>query len=404
MNNKKQVHTFDWSGKNARGRMVKGTIVEDNIGSARLALRRQNIEIKKISKRLNLGFLSQKKIKSIDITVFARQIATMLKSGLTLINSFGIVADGTANLKLKNIILSIKADVEAGTTFADSLRKHPMYFDNLFCSLVSAGEKSGKLEELLDQIASYKERNEILKQKIKKAMKYPMTVIVAAVIVTVILMLKVIPVFKDLFESFGGELPGFTQMVVNASEFTQQYWLFMLAGAAVLIYAIKTTLSRSPRAQDLMQRMSLKVPIFGDLVYKGIIARFASTLKTNYQAGVPLIEGLRSAGDACGNIAYREAIEDIAMDVATGQNLAFAMKQSCMFPELCVQLTTIGEESGALESMLGKVANYYENEVNNAVDGLTAMMEPLIMAFLGVIVGGLVVAMYLPIFQMGAVV
>lgn len=404
MKRNEKAYTFDWKGRNARGRMVSGTLTDVNLASARLALKRQNIDVKKISKRMSLGIFSQKKIKSIDITVFARQIATMLKAGLTLINSLVIVADGTANVKLKNIILSIKADIEAGTTFSDALRRYPLYFDNLFCSLVAAGEKSGKLDSLLDRIASHKERNEILKQKIRKAMKYPATVIIAAVIVTIILMLKVIPVFKDMFESFGGELPAFTQMVVNASEFTQQYWLAMCGTATAAIIFLSRTIKRSKALRHIAQRLSLRVPIFGDLVYKGIIARFTSTLQTNYQAGVPLIEGLRSAADACGNISYQEAIEDMAVDISTGQNLAFAMKQSCMFPELCVQLITIGEESGALEAMLEKVSTFYESEVNNAVDGLTSMMEPLIMAFLGIVVGGLVVAMYLPIFQMGAVV
>lgn len=402
--NKNKQHTFDWAGKNARGRDVKGHIVADSMNAAKIELKRQNITPRKITKRMSFGVLSQKSIKSMDVTIFSRQMATMLKSGLSLMESLQIVADGTDNQKFKNIILTVREEMESGLQLSAALAKHPLVFDNFFTSLVAAGEVSGKLDTLLDKVATHREKSEMLKQKIKKAMKYPITVVLAAVIVTVILMLKVIPVFKELFESFGGELPAFTQMVVNASEFTQQYWIILLIGSVGSYIGITQSIRRSISLQHRLQKMSLKLPIFGDLIYKGIIARFSSTLQTNFEAGVPLIECLKSAADASGNIAYYDAINDLALDVASGQTLGFSMKQSCMFPDLCVQLVKIGEDSGSLETMLGKVAGFYENEVDNAVDGLTSMMEPLIMMFLGVVVGGLVVAMYLPIFQMGAVV
>lgn len=404
MKKKEVVSVYTYVGTNPKGRKIKGEISEKSISLARLALKKQGITAKRISAKANLGFLTNKKITSTDVSVFARQLATMMRSGISLIESFDIVIDGITNQAMRSMVVKIKNEVEGGSSLSNALRAHPQHFDTLFCSLVAAGEQSGSLESMLDRIATYKEKNELLKLKIKKAMKYPIAVIAASLIVTVILMLKVIPVFSDLFESFGGDLPVFTQMVVNMSEFTKQYWLYGSIGIVGGFFFLSRLIKTSKTFQHILQRLSLRMPIFGDLIYKGIIARFSQTLATTFAAGVPLIEALESAAKASGNIVYEEIIMDVRADVIDGQQLYFAMKTSCMFPSMAIQLTSIGEQSGELEGMLGKVASFYESEVDNAVDGLTSMMEPLIMCVLGVLVGGLVVAMYLPIFQMGSVV
>lgn len=398
------VITYNFVGVNPRGRKIKGQVSEKSTSLARAALKKQGITTKSLRPKPNLGFLNSRKIRSTDITIFARQLATMMRSGITLIESFDIVLEGLDNQAMKTMVLNIKQDVEAGETLADALKKHPQYFDNLFCALVEAGEQSGKTEQMLDRIASYKEKNEMLRLKVKKAMKYPITVILASLVVTVILLLKVIPVFSDLFSSFGGDLPAFTQMIVNASEFTKNNWVMGLILMAVVYIAATRALAKSIPLQHLVQRMSLRAPIIGGLLNKAIIARFSSTLATTFAAGVNMVDALESAAKACGNIAYEEVVRDIRDDVIDGQQMHFAMKVSCMFPTMAVQMTSIGEESGELEKMLEKVATFYEAEVDAAVDGLTAMLEPLIMCVLGILVGGLVVAMYLPIFQMGAVV
>lgn len=399
-----RVITYNFVGVNPRGRKIKGQVSEKSTSLARAALKKQGITTKSLRPKPNLGFLNSRKIRSTDITIFARQLATMMRSGITLIESFDIVLEGLDNQAMKTMVLNIKQDVEAGETLADALKKHPQYFDNLFCALVEAGEQSGKTEQMLDRIASYKEKNEMLRLKVKKAMKYPITVILASLVVTVILLLKVIPVFSDLFSSFGGDLPAFTQMIVNASEFTKNNWVMGLILMAVVYIAATRALAKSIPLQHLVQRMSLRAPIIGGLLNKAIIARFSSTLATTFAAGVNMVDALESAAKACGNIAYEEVVRDIRDDVIDGQQMHFAMKVSCMFPTMAVQMTSIGEESGELEKMLEKVATFYEAEVDAAVDGLTAMLEPLIMCVLGILVGGLVVAMYLPIFQMGAVV
>lgn len=398
------ITTFKYVGTNPRGRKIKGEISEKSLALARSALKKQGITVKSLRAKPNLGFITNKKIKPNDITVFTRQLATMMRSGITLIESFNIVIDGLDNQNMKTLVIDIKNNVEAGETLSDSLAKHPKYFDNLFCSLISAGEKSGSVETMLDRIANYKEKNEILRMKVKKALKYPITVILASLVVTVILLLKVIPVFSDLFSSFGGDLPMFTQMIVNASDLTKKYWMYGLGIMVVGLLLIKRSFDKSLAMQHLAQRTLLRMPIIGGLINKAIIARFSSTLSTTFAAGLTMIEALDAAGKACGNITYEEAVSDIRADVIDGQQMHFAMKTSCMFPTMAVQLTSIGEESGELERMLDKVAIYYEMEVDNAVDGLTSMLEPLIMSILGIIVGGLVVAMYLPIFQMGAVI
>lgn len=404
MRKQDRIITYSFVGINPRGRKIKGEVSEKSTALARTALKKQGITAKSLRAKPNLGFLTNRKIKAIDITIFARQLATMMRSGITLISSFDIVAEGLDNQKMKKLVLDIKADVETGETLANALKKHPLYFDNLFCALVEAGEQSGKTEQMLDRVATYKEKNEMLRLKVKKAMKYPITVIFASLIVTVILLLKVIPVFSDLFSSFGGDLPAFTQLIVDASEFTKNNWVMGLITLVVTYIFISKWFARSVALQHIAQRLSLRAPIVGSLINKAIIARFSSTLATTFAAGVTMVDALESAGKACSNIAYEEVVQDIRADVIDGQQLYFAMKCSCMFPTMAVQMTSIGEESGELEKMLEKVASFYEAEVDTAVDGLTSMLEPLVMCILGILVGGLVVAMYLPIFQMGAVV
>ena len=398
--------TFAYEGVDRKGSKVKGELPARSMALAKVTLRKQGVIIKNIrEKRKNiLEGLMKKKISTLDITVFTRQLATMMKAGVPLVQGFEIVAEGLENPSMREVVLGIKGEVEGGNTFAGALRKYPLYFDNLFCSLVESGEQSGALETMLDRVAIYKEKSELLKQKIKKAMKYPMTVIVVAIIVTIILMVKVVPVFKDLFSSFGADLPAFTQMVVNMSNWMQQYWFALIIVIGIIITAFLEAKKRSKKFRDALDKMALRLPIFGDLVYKAIIARYSRTLATTFAAGVPLIDALESTAGATNNVVYEEAVMKIREDVSTGQQLQFAMRSSNLFPAMAIQMVAIGEESGALDSMLDKVATHFENEVDNAVDGLTSMMEPLIMAILGVLVGGLVIAMYLPIFQMGSVV
>lgn len=397
---------FVYEGTNRRGQKIKGEMPGKNLALAKAQLRKQGINvisIRKKSKNLLEG-LSKKKVSALDIAIFARQLATMMKAGVPLVQSFEIVAEGLDNPSMREVVLGIKGEVEGGSSFAGALKKYPQHFDDLFCSLVASGEQSGALETMLDRVAIYKEKSELLKQKIKKAMKYPAAVIVVAFIVTAILMLKVVPVFQDMFNSFGADLPAFTQMVVNMSIWMQSYWWMLILFIGLAIGAFIEAKKRSEAFRDLLDRAALKAPIFGDLVYKAIIARYSRTLATTFAAGVPLIEALESTAGATNNVVYRKAVMQIRDDVSTGQQLQFAMRTTNVFPSMAIQMVAIGEESGALDDMLEKVAIHFENEVDNAVDGLTSMMEPLIMAILGVLVGGLVIAMYLPIFQMGSVI
>jgi type IV pilus assembly protein PilC len=397
---------FVYEGTNRRGQKVKGEMPSKNLALAKAQLRKQGINVTSIRKKSKnlLEGLSKKKVTALDITIFTRQLATMMKAGVPLVQSFEIVAEGLDNPSMREVVLGIKGEVEGGSNFATALKKYPQYFDDLFCSLVASGEQSGALETMLDRVAIYKEKSELLKQKIKKAMKYPATVILVAIIVTIILMLKVVPVFQDMFNSFGADLPAFTQMVVNMSKWTQKYWWLLIIISAFSVGGLIELKKRSQAFRDLLDRAALKAPIFGDLVYKAIIARYSRTLATTFAAGVPLIDALQSTAGATNNVVYRKAVMQIKDDVSTGQQLQFAMRTANCFPSMAIQMVAIGEESGALDAMLEKVATHYENEVDNAVDGLTSMMEPLIMAILGVLVGGLVIAMYLPIFQMGSVV
>lgn len=401
-----QILTFAYEGTDRRGQKVKGEITSKNMALAKAQLRKQGINAQKVYKKradLLAGF-SKKKISPMDVAIFTRQLATMMKAGVPLVQSFEIVADGLDNPSMKEVVLGLKAEVEGGNSLANALGKYPEHFDDLFRSLVNSGEQSGALETMLDRVAIYKEKSEALKMKIKKALKYPVTVIIVAAIVSVILLLKVVPVFQDLFAGFGAELPAFTQMVIDMSKWLQEWWFIALVGVVGFFVSFGEAKKRSEAFRNWIDRVLLKLPIVGDLTYKATVARFCRTLATTFAAGVPLIDALVSCAGAAGNVVYRDAILKIRDDVATGQQLGFSMRQAGIFPAMALQMVSIGEESGALDAMLDKVATYFENEVDNAVDGLTSMMEPLIMAVLGVLVGGLIIAMYLPIFQLGSVV
>lgn len=396
--------TFTYEGLDRQGKKVKGETSGKGAALVRAELRKQGINAKKVAKKREINLGGKKKIKPMDIALFTRQMATMMKAGVPLVQAFEIVADGLENPSMKELVLKLKVDVEGGNNFAGALSKHPDQFDDLYCSLIDAGEQSGALETMLDRVAIYKEKSEALKMKIKKAMKYPMVVVGAAVIVTAILLLKVVPVFEELFAGFGAELPAFTQFVIGLSKGLQANFLFILVGIIVFVIGFTQLKKRSTAFANSLDRMILKMPIVGDLAFKSTIARYARTLSTTFSAGVPLIEALDACAGATGNVVYRNAVFQVKEDVATGQQLQFAMRSTGVFPAMALQMTAIGEESGALDAMLEKVALYYEDEVDNAVDGLTSMMEPLIMAVLGVVIGGLIIAMYMPIFQLGNVV
>lgn len=339
-----------------------------------------------------------------DIAVFTRQMATMMKAGVPLVQSFDIVAGGSENKSMEKLILSLKDEVASGTSFANALKKHPKYFDDLFCSLVESGEQSGALETMLDRVATYKEKTEQLKAKIKKAMTYPIAVIVVAIVVTGILLVKVVPQFAETFSSFGAELPAFTLFVLGLSEWAQQYWFIVVLCIVGFFFSYGKLKEKSRGFRNFMDRLSLKAPIVGNIVYQSVIARFARTLSTTFAAGVPLIDALDSVAGAAGNAIYEDATKKIREEVATGTQLNVAIAHTKIFPAMLIQMTTIGEESGALDEMLSKVASYYEEAVDNLVDSLTSLLEPLIMSVLGILVGGLMIAMYLPIFQIGQVV
>jgi len=393
--------TFTYEGIDRKGSKVKGEITGKGPALVRAELR---IQAKKVVKKREISLGGKKKIKPMDIALFTRQMATMMKAGVPLVQAFEIVSDGLENPSMKEVILKLKADVESGNNFAGALRQHPHLFDDLYCSLIESGEASGSLETMLDRVALYKEKTEALKQKIKKAVKYPIAVICVAVIVTGILLVKVVPTFQELFEGFGAELPAFTQFVIGISEGLQANFLMILLIISAVIIGFTEGRKRSQGFKDTVDRLLLRLPIIGPITHKATVARFSRTLSTTFAAGVPLIEALDACAGATGNVVYRKAVLQVKEDVATGQQLQFAMRSTGVFPAMALQMTAIGEESGALDSMLGKVATYYEDEVDNLVDGLTSMLEPLIMSVLGVLIGGLIIAMYLPIFQLGAVV
>lgn len=397
-----KIIQYEYFGVDKKGKKVKGDISAASIAMAKSALRQQGIITKRIKKKpMPLFGGKQQKITPSDVCIFTRQLATMMKSGVPLVQSFEITAEGLENQSMRKLLLELKVDVEGGNSLDSALRKHPKYFDDLFCSLVGAGEQAGALETMLDRVATYQEKTEQLKQKIKKAMKYPIAVVVVAVVVTVILLVKVVPTFESLFEGFGAELPAFTQFVMRISDWMQAYWYYIIAFMVAIPFTIKYCLRRFPGFRDAVDHATLKAPVVGDIVFKATIARFARTLATTFAAGVPLVEALESVEGATGNIVYKRAVATIRDEVASGTQLQFAMRMTGVFPSMAIQMTAIGEESGALDAMLAKVADYYEDEVDNAVDGLTSLMEPIIMSVLGVLVGGLIIAMYLPIFQMG---
>jgi len=399
-----KTSVFLFEGTDRKGGKVKGELSGTNTALVKAQLRKQGINPTKVRKK-GISLLGKgKKIKPIDIALFTRQMATMMGSGVPLLQSFDIISEGFDNPNMRKLVEDIKQEVAAGNSLANSLRKKPLYFDDLYCNLVDAGEQSGALETLLDRVATYKEKTESLKAKIKKAMTYPIAVIVVALVVSAILLIKVVPQFQSVFSSFGAELPAFTQMVINLSEVLQKWWLLVLVGMFAAAFALREAHRRSEKFRDSVDRAILKLPIVGGIIYKSAVARYARTLSTTFAAGVPLVEALDSVSGATGNVVFRNAVNRIKQDVSSGTQLNFSMRTTGVFPTMAVQMAAIGEESGSLDGMLDKVASYYEEEVDNAVDNLTTLMEPMIMAVLGVLVGGLIIAMYLPIFQLGNVV
>ena len=395
---------FVYQGTNRGGGKVKGAIFALSDTLAKSALRKQGINPIRVKKKPKALFGGAAKITPADIAIFSRQMATMMSAGVPLVQSFEIIGQGHDNKSMQTLILGIKTEVEGGVSLAESLAKQPLYFDPLFINLVNAGEQSGALETMLDKLATYKEKTEALKAKVKKALFYPIAVLVVAFIVTVILLVFVVPQFEELFDSFGADLPAMTKFVINLSEFMQNWWWVIagtIGGSIWLILRIKKT---SPKMQEAFDRIALKLPVVGEITTKSAIARFSRTLETMSTAGVPLVEAMDSVAGACGNIIYYKASIKIRDEVSQGTQLQTSMRNTGLFPNMAIQMVSIGEESGSLDSMLAKVADFYETEVDNAVDALTSLLEPIIMAVLGVLVGGLIIAMYLPIFKLGAVV
>jgi type IV pilus assembly protein PilC len=395
---------FIWEGTDKNGRKIKGKSLAKDESSVRADLRRQGVVPTRIRKQRQSLFSGSSKITTGDIAIFSRQLATMLSAGIPLVQAFEIVGNGHENAAMQKLILAVKADVEGGSALAEALAKHPLYFDDLFVNLVEAGEQAGALETLLDKIATYKEKTEAIKKKIKKALTYPAAVLVVAFVVTTILLIFVIPSFEDLFKGFGADLPTFTRMVIDLSAFVRSQGIFlaMIIGGAVSAFMYFKKRSRPFR--HFLDRLMLKMPVIGPILQKASIARYARTLSTMFAAGVPLVEAMESVAGATGNIVYEEAVLAMRDEVATGQRLQQAMENTELFPNMVIQMIAVGEESGSLDDMSAKVADFYEEDVDNAVDNLSSLLEPMIMAILGVLVGGLVVAMYLPIFKLGAVV
>lgn len=393
-------HEFQWEGTDRKGARVKGVTQGPNENAVRMQLRRQGVNPIRVRKNIVL-FKTKRKITSGDIAIFSRQLATMMAAGVPLVQSLEIVGRGHENPSMSELILGVKTNIESGRSLAESLAQYPLHFDDLFVHLVDAGERSGTLETLLDKIATYKEKTEKIKKKVKKALIYPSAVICVAFIVTGIMLYFVVPQFQALFEGFGADLPAFTQMVVHLSHFVRDYWWLMFGIIGGAIFAFIFFKKRSLKFRRALDRIGLKFPVVGDILYKSAVARFARTLSTMFAAGVPLVEALTSVAKASGNIVFEDAINVMREQVASGQQLQLAMQQSNLFPNMAVQMVAIGEESGSLDQMCAKVADFYEDEVDALVDALTSLLEPMIMAVLGVLVGGLVVAMYLPIFKLG---
>ena len=396
--------TFKWEGTDRKGKRMSGQTLAANEGVVKVQLRKQGINPLRVRKQSSLFSPRKKKIESGDIAIFSRQMATMMAAGVPLVQALEIVGKGHENPSMGDLILSIKGSIEGGASFAESLAKHPLYFDDLFVNLVDAGEKSGALETLLDKIATYKEKTEAIKKKVKKALTYPIAVMIVAVVVTGILLYFVVPQFESLFQGFGADLPAFTQFVVGLSEWLQAYWWIVLLSIGAAGFSFVQMKQRSAAFRRWLDRISLKLPVVGDILYKSAVARYHRTLSTMFAAGVPLVEAMDSVAGAAGNIIFYENILSIRDQIASGTQLQLAMSQTGLFPPMAVQMVAIGEESGALDDMCAKVAEFYEDEVDNMVDSLSSLLEPLIMSILGVLVGGLIVAMYLPIFKMGSVI
>ncbi|MDC0403614.1 type II secretion system F family protein [Porticoccaceae bacterium] len=396
---------YSYRGRDRSGRVLNGEITAANSAEARNLLRRQGVLTTKLKRHRQSIFTSRaKSIKASDIAILTRQLATMMRAGIPLVQSFDVVADGLDNPSLARVVRQLRDDVSAGSSFTQALQKHPKLFDPLYCNLIAAGESSGSLETMLSRVATYREKTEQLKAKIKKALAYPVFVVLVAVVVTSILLIKVVPVFAETFASFGAELPPFTRMVMSLSEWLQQSWWGVALFSAFFVWVFNTARRRSAHAAYILDQLILKLPIVGPILEKAIVARFSRTLATTFAAGVPLVEALESVAEAAGNLHYRNHILLIREDVTTGIALHRAVRSRQIFPSLLEQMTAIGEESGALDEMLEKTAEHFEQSVDNSVDSLTALLEPMIMAVLGIVVGGLLFAMYLPIFQLGSIV
>jgi len=400
----KTVDIFVWSGSDRKGNKNKGEIAAGSLSEAKNLLRRQGISATRVKKQVKPFFKKKHKIRAIDICVMSRQIATMLGAGVTLIQTLEMIGQGHANEAMRKLLGDITNEVKSGNPLSTALRKHPLYFDDLYCDLVETGEQSGALETIYERIATYKEKAEALKSKIKKAMFYPIAVLVVAFIVTTVLLVFVVPQFEEIFAGFGAELPPFTQMVLQLSKFVQTYGIFIGAGLGVAAALFVRAHRKSPALRDQVDKRILSIPVIGAILKKAAIARFTRTLSTTFAAGVPLIGALESAAGASGNAVFRDAILFIRKEVASGIQMHMAMRVTTVFPDMVTQMVAIGEESGAVDEMLSKIATIYEAEVDDMVDGLTSLLEPIIMAVLGVVIGGLIIAMYLPIFKMGAVV
>lgn len=399
----KDSKVFSYKAKSKTGNIVTGEIMAADASFAKILLKKQGIEPISIKAKGGSSSESGGGVNAKDIALLSRQLATMQSSGISLIQSLSVIIDGAEKKKFRELVLGIKEEVEAGKSFSSALKRYPLYFDDLFCSLVAAGEQAGALDTMLARVATYKEKTEALKRKIKKAMYYPVAILVVALIVSILLLVKVVPTFKSLFDSFGAKLPDFTLMVLNLSDLVQTQGIKAAGVIAFLMYSFFRSYRRNKAFHNVCERLMLKIPIIGPILDQASVAKFARTLATTFAAGVPLNDALTSVAKASGNIVYEEAILSIKETVSSGQNLQFAMQKTGLFPTMVVQMVAIGEEAGSLEQMLDKVASIYEEEVNTKVDGLTSLLEPIIMAILGVVVGGLVIAMYLPIFKMGSV-
>ena len=398
-----KLQRWKWTGKGPGGRRVSGEIVAKEKEEVQQQLNSQNILVKSVRRKSSLGS-GMSKIKPRDIMIFARQMATMIKAGVPMLQAFSVVAESLKNPTMSALVQDLMSDVSSGTSFSDALRKHPKHFDRLFVNMIEAGEQSGSLDHMLEKVASYKEKIESLKGRVKKALYYPVAVISVGIGVTALLLIKVVPQFESLFQGFGAELPAMTRMTMALSDFAQQYWLWAIGLVIASVILIRQGMRRSDAFTYRMHALALKVPVIGDILDKSSVSRYSSTLATTFGAGVPLVEALETAAGASGNKVYERAIHQVRDDVSSGQQLHFAMRLTEQFPALAVQMVGIGEESGALDAMLNRVAEYYEEEVDNKVDALTSLLEPFIIVVLGVLVGGLVVSMYLPIFELGSVI